>query len=127
MAKNPKNKKRKVISTAEMLKLQSQLIKDHDAIPGKAGYLNWTPERAREWKTKQQLLLREKEGLEIELNDFKEDEESSGATPTMGLKAVGAAALFGGDTEMVAAVGLLATGVGKKIFRGLFKKKKQIQ
>ena len=44
MAKNPKNKKRKIISTAEMLKLQSQLIKDHDAIPGKAGYLNWSPE-----------------------------------------------------------------------------------
>ena len=127
MAKNPKNKKRKTLPIAEMLKLQSQLIKDHDAIPGKAGYLNWSPELAREWKTKQQLLLREKERLEIELNDFKESEESSGVTPTMGLKAMGAAASFGGDAEMTAAVGLLAAGVGKKIFRGLSKKKKQIQ
>ena len=120
MAKNS-NKK----SVVEMLKLQSQLIKDHDAIPGKAGYLNWSPERAREWKTKQQLLLKEKERLEIELNDFKENEANSGITPGMGLKAMGAAAAFGGDTEMVAAVGLLATGVGKKIFRGLFKKKEE--
>ena len=99
MAKNPKNKKRKIISTAEMLKLQSQLIKDHDAIPGKAGYLNWSPEIGREWKTKQQLLLREKERLEIELNDLKEDEDNSGVTPTMGLKAMGAAAAFGGQAE----------------------------
>ena len=120
MAKNP-NKK----SVVEMLKLQSQLIKDHDAIPGKAGYLNWSPERAREWKTKQQLLLREKERLEIELNDFKENEANSGITPGMGLKAMGAAAAFGGDAEMTAAVGLLAAGVGKKIFRGLFKKKEE--
>ena len=127
MAKNPKNKKRKIISTEEMLKLQSQLIKDHDDIPGKAGYLNWSPELAREWKTKQQLLLREKERLEIELNDFKESEESSDVTPTMGLKAMGAAALFGGDAEMTAAVGLLAAGVGKKIFSGLFKNKKRTQ
>ena len=96
MAKNPKNKKRKAISIAEMLELQSQLIKDHDAIPGKAGYLNWSPELAREWKTKQQLLLKEKKKLEIELNDSKEDEENSGVTPTMGLKAMGAAAAFGG-------------------------------
>jgi len=127
MAKNPKNKKRKIISTAEMLKLQSQLIKDHDAIPGKAGYLNWTPERAREWKTKQQLLLKEKQKLEIELKNSKEEEEeeSSGVTPTMGLKAMGAAAAFGGDTEMTAATGVLAAGVGKKIFRGLFKKKNE--
>ena len=127
MAKNPKNKKRKAISIAEMLELQSQLIKDHDAIPGKAGYLNWSPELAREWKTKQQLLLKEKKKLEIELNDSKEDEENSGVTPTMGLKAMGAAAAFGDDADMTAAVGLLAAGVGKKIFSGLFKNKKQTQ
>jgi hypothetical protein len=125
MAKNPQNKKRKTLSTAEMLKLQSQLIKDHDAIPGEVGYLNWTPENAREWKTKQQLLLKEKEKLEIELKNSKEEEESSGVTPTTGLKAMGLAAAFGGDIEMTAAVGLLAAGVGKKIFRGLFKKKNE--
>jgi len=127
MAKNPKKKKRKAISIAEMLELQSQLIKDHDAIPAREGYINWTPERAHEWKTKQQLLLKEKKKLEIELNDSKEDEENSGVTPTMGLKAMGAAAAFGGDADMTASIALLATGVGKKIFSGLFKKKKQIQ
>ena len=122
MAKNPKNK---MISIVEMLKLQSQLIKDHDAIPGEAGYLNWTPELSRKWKTKQQFLLKEKEKLEIELKNFKENEENSGITPKMGLKAMGAAALFGGDVEMTAAVALLATGVGKKVFGGLSKKKEE--
>ena len=118
MAKNS-NKK----SVVEMLKLQSQLIKDHDAIPGKAGYLNWTPERAREWKTEQKILLKEKERLEIELNDFKENEANSGITPGIGLKAVGAAILLGGEAELGAAIGVLATGIGKKIFGGVSKKK----
>ena len=44
---------------------------------------------------------------------------------TTGLKAMGAAAAFGGDAEMTAAAGLLAAGIGKKIFGGLFKKKKE--
>ena len=118
MAKNS-NKK----SVVEMLKLQSQLIKDHDAIPGKAGYLNWSPERAREWKTEQKILLKEKERLEIELNDFKENEANSGITPGIGLKAVGAAILLGGEAELGAAIGVLATGIGKKIFGGVSKKK----
>ena len=130
MAKNPKNKKHKTLSIAEMLKLQSQLIKDHDAIPGKAGYLNWSPERASEWKTKQQLLLKEKEKLEIEFKNSKEienqeNQENSGITPTMGLKAVGVAAAFGNDAAVVGAFGLLAAGVTKKIFRGLSKKKEE--
>ena len=42
---------------------------------------------------------------------------------TTGLKAMGAAAAFGGDAAVVAAAGALAAGVGKKIFGGLFKKK----
>jgi hypothetical protein len=44
---------------------------------------------------------------------------------TTGLKAMGAAALFGGDAEMTAATSVLAAGVGKKIFGGLFKKKQE--
>lgn len=116
-------KKSKTISIVEMLKLQSQLIKDHDAIPGEAGYLNWTPELGRKWKTKQELLLKEKEKLEIELKNSKENQANSGITPGIGLKAVGAAILLGGETELGAAIGVLATGIGKKIFGGVSKKK----
>ena len=42
-----------------------------------------------------------------------------------GLKAMGAAAALGGDAEMTAATSVLAAGVGKKIFGGLFKKKQE--
>ena len=44
---------------------------------------------------------------------------------TTGLKAMGAAAALGGDAEMTAATSVLAAGVGKKIFGGLFKKKQE--
>jgi len=44
---------------------------------------------------------------------------------TTGLKAMGAAAAYGGDAEMTAATSVLAAGIGKKIFGSLFKKKKE--
>ena len=44
---------------------------------------------------------------------------------TTGLKAMGAAAALDGDVKMTAATSVLAAGVGKKIFGGLFKKKQE--
>ena len=128
--KTPKPKKqiRTTILIAELLDLQSQLIKDHDAIPGKAGYLNWSPQLGKEWKTKQKLLLKEKKKLEIEFKNSKkeEDEQEDKLSIKTGFKALGAAAALGGDTEMSLATVALVSGIGKKIFGGisnLFKKK----
>ncbi len=44
---------------------------------------------------------------------------------TTGLKAMGAAAVFGGGRELDAATTLMLAGVGKKLLGGLFKKKKE--
>ncbi len=44
---------------------------------------------------------------------------------TSGLKAMGAAAAFGGDHEMSAATTLMLAGVSKKLLGGLFKKKEK--
>ena len=131
MAKKTPKPKKKILTTiliAELLDLQSQLIKDHDAIPGKAGYLNWSPQLGKEWKTKQKLLLKEKKKLEIEFKNSKkeEDEQEDKLSIKTGFKALGTAAALGGDTEMSLATVALVSGIGKKIFSGisnLFKKK----
>jgi hypothetical protein len=110
MAKNPKKKKQLVDKQIELIDKQIK------AVPRILTNIQM------------QNLILEREKLILSKEDTQQyREESSGVTPTMGLKAIGAAAAFGGDKEMVAAVGLLATGVGKKIFGGLFKKKNQTQ
>jgi hypothetical protein len=110
MAKNPKKKKQLVDKQIELIDKQIK------AVPR-----TLTNIEIQNLKLERERLILSKEDTQ----QYKE--EDSGVTPTMGLKAIGAAAAFGGDKEMVAAVGLLATGVGKKIFGGLFKKKNQTQ
>ena len=44
---------------------------------------------------------------------------------TTGLKETGLAAFYGGEAQLGAAIGVLAAGIGKKIFGGLFKKKEE--
>ena len=64
MAKKTPKPKKQIRDTkliAELLDLQSQLIKDHDAISLGQNYL---PADRREWKTKQKLLLKEKKKLD---------------------------------------------------------------
>ena len=108
MAKNPKKKKQLVDKQIELIDKQIKAI----------------PRTLTDIQI--QTLLLEREKLVLSKEDTQQyKEESSGVTPTMGLKAIGLAAAFGGDVEMTAAFGLLAAGVGKKIFRGLFKKKNE--
>ena len=108
MAKNPKKKKQLVDKQIELIDKQIKAV----------------PRILTDIQIQNLLLEREK--LVLSKQDVREfEEKNSGITPGMGLKAMGAAAAFGGDAEMTAAVGLLAAGVGKKIFRGLFKKKEE--
>ena len=117
----PKKKIRTTPILKELLELQSQLIKDHDAIPGKEGYLNWTPQRAQEWKTKQKLLEKEKKKLEIEFK--KAAEEEAQFSIKGGLGALFLAGALQNEGAMGLATTYLAAGIGRKIFGGLFKKK----
>ena len=113
MAKNPKNEKQLVNKQIELIDKQ---IKAVPRILTNIQMQNLILEREK-------LILSKEDTQQHKENTQQYREESSGVTPTMGLKAMGAAAAFGGDKEMVAAAGLLAVGVGKKIFGGLFKKK----
>ena len=121
--KIPKKKIRTTPILKELLELQSQLIKDHDAIPGKEGYLNWTPARAHEWKTKQKLLEKEKKKLETEFK--KATEEEAQFSIKGGLGALFLGGVLQNEGAMGAATAYLAAGIGKKIFGGLFKKKQE--
>jgi len=109
MAKNPKKKKQLVDKQIELIDKQIKAV----------------PRILTDIQI--QTLLLEREKLVLSKQDVREfeDQENSGVTPTMGLKALGAAAAFGNDAAVVGAFGLLAAGVGKKIFRGLFKKKNE--
>jgi hypothetical protein len=108
MAKNPKKKKQLVDKQIELIDKQIKAV----------------PRILTDIQIQNLLLEREK--LVLSKQDIQESEEkNSGITPGMGLKAMGAAALFGGDAEMSAAVALLAIGAGKKVFRGLSKKKNE--
>ena len=113
MAKNPKKKKQLVDKQIELIDKQ---IKAVPRILTNIQMQNLILEREK-------LILSKEDTQQHKENTQQNKEESSGVTPTMGLKAMGAAAAFGGDVEMTAATSLLVAGIGKKIFGGLFKKK----
>ena len=120
MAKNPKNEKQLVDKQIELIDKQ---IKAVPRILTNIQMQNLILEREKLILSKEDTQQHKENTQQHKENTQQYREESSGVTPTMGLKAMGAAAAFGGDKEMVAAAGLLAVGVGKKIFGGLFKKK----